>query len=345
MTAAASKPIDRDGDGEVDEKEREEAEGVAGEAIDGDGDGKLDEEDDEDPRVLKARKGIAKSLDKFEKKQARVDKLKSERDAAFSELVEYNSEHDVDRRLDEGEDIDVNDDAFNYTGKLHDATARVEEAGARMSETEDALVFAAENRKSFDADNPTSDDDSDEDRADREERKAETEAAHAKAVEEHADAKAAAKAADRELAATTKKYESAQRKHEKASEKVDGADDGADELGESMRAYGDTHDQVVADRRDELRAFEAEVFGDSDEATLTPEQEAEHARLTGRYERADKKRSEAASIIEAEPLDDLGEPRDETPQDSRDKAHALITGPKGGQYYINDKGEKEYVNQ
>lgn len=301
-------PVDADGDGKINEAEADAA--TAGEAIDADGDGKVDEEDDDDPRVTKARKKVAKAL---EKHKAKVGK-KADLDKAAEEAA---AAHEGYKGVDEAQSV-VEDRESEFS----DAKDSLAELEAETPDDPDATSYSWDGR----------------------------DVTHAEALELQRADVTAKKAAHAEAKADLKKAEKEQTRLErvatKTADKAESFDSGTADLDDALGEYVATRDEVAADAEADLQEYESEVFGDDEEIALTPEQAEKHAALKATHERRVAQADEATKLVSGTDdyaAKDSGDVADTDESDSPERAGAVITGPQGGKYYLAPSGEKVYV--
>jgi colicin import membrane protein len=307
-------PLDADGDGKINEAEAEEGAAAAGAAIDGDGDGKVDEAEDDDPRVVKARKKVAKALEKHEAKKAQ-----------FKDLETQAADAQARREAAEARASQAEEDLSNVTGEIEEAESHL----AELKSTPAADLDEPNWSHTDEAGNTVD--------VDGHESRRLTEADLAKSKARAVEVKAEHKAA-------TKESRAAEREADKLDAKIENYDDGAEALDDAMGGYVDARGEVSAEADDALNAYENDVFGDDGEAELTPEQAEHHAALVATRDKRAAQATEADNLVGGgEGYEPESAPGLDNESDSPDRAKAIVTGPNGGKYYIASSGQKVYV--
>ncbi len=332
-----AEPVDADGDGKINEAEAADA--AANEPIDADGDGVVNEAERRaynDPEVKRARKNVAKALAKHETKLGKKAELQRTADEASAKRAALSNDDEIGNAIVAGTPVP------EPAGKLEDAAKAREAAETAHSDAEDTLEQARASRADLET---TSSDSLDEPYwVDASGSPINGHEAKLQLDQEIPQHEAAVTAANAERIRTKnehirldKEFRKAGREADRAQEKLDSFDDGSDALQESLGEYAQAHTQVLSD----VQAERDQAQSDFDEDPSDPEAKAFLAKKQAQLDAHEKVHAEATKG-----LNDASAPLVNAPgqaQPDRDTAHSIVTGPKGGQYYLGPTGEPVYV--
>lgn len=333
-----AEPVDADGDGQVNEEEAAEAIVDDVGPVDADGDGKINEEEKESAEVKAARKKVAKALAKHEAKREKKAALQKTADDARAKRDALSNEDQINDAIFAGAAPP------EPAGRLEDAAAARDAAERTHDDALETRDGAQEDLDEVNASTPaemseTRWQDNDGNPINGHEAKLQLE----REIPEH---EAAVAAADAERKRTKNEHIKLAKEHKKAGKdadralnKLDEFDDGTEDLQESIGDY----EQASVHALNEAEEARDQARYDLDEDPGNPELQAaleHHEKRYAAKEAAHEEHMKAAGIHEA-----IGASADtETdPQKVRDSANAIITGPKGGQYYLGPSGEPVYV--
>lgn len=300
---------DADGDGKIDEADKA-AEIVDTGPVDADGDGKINEDEDP-PKIARARTKLEREYAVYQKKKASAQPVFDAYDKARAEEK---------RLLDESNQAD--EDYSAVVRKLDEH----EKNGGDPEETERLRAEAFEYEEKANA-------------AEKEWQKAEQAA-------ERAEAKADRAAPNRD------RLENALNTYHEAQTDV----------AEARRADADGWDELRSNTQDEIDSLESERDGLEDDDPARAKIDSQIDKLQQRKTHAEKEYVAADSIasfherraketgkimgVDQDP-DLSGSFEDFTARETEraeKSAQAILTGPKGGRYYIGPSGERVYVD-
>ena len=357
-------------------KTRAEGDEPAGAPIDADGDGKINEEEKEDARLLRARAKVGKALAKHEAKQAQFAELQARHAAATARLEELASE-DLDRETGRPKGrVAAAEIARNDAETAHETAVEERDNDRQaLADLDAATPEQLEQKNWIDPSNAPIDGHEarklvERDMPGLEARVTETDAARAGAKAEYVAARKEMRAAERES--------------DKLESKIDNFDDEQDNVNTAVDEYVDTHDEVTAgweekvseydqeietlkdDREQQLEAYDEDIADlkerrDADDDTTDADvaeaealrantaaefdesiadSEAKKAPIAERLTKAQAERKSLGEVIDKrDEIDDEGEQTTPT----KDIAKAIQVGPKGGRYVLLPSGKKDYI--